>query len=60
MVEHDLAKVGVAGPSPVSRSKVERLSRQEQPLFTKYLTLSTKRRSSVCPDGRADRLEMLW
>ncbi len=24
LVEHDLAKVGVAGPSPVSRSNVEK------------------------------------
>jgi len=26
LVEHDLAKVGVAGPSPVSRSKIKRVS----------------------------------
>ena len=29
LVEHDLAKVGVAGPSPVSRSKQKRVSKRK-------------------------------
>ncbi len=35
LVEHDLAKVGVAGPSPVSRSREEKGVRKDALFFAK-------------------------
>ena len=56
MVEHDLAKVGVAGPSPVSRSAEEEGVPRDILFFDVAFLIKF---ASLCPDGRADRKEML-